>query len=47
MNSEHVLGDTVGGVVSETSGWTGGVRKAIMEQVQLKAGFEEWRLGTM
>lgn len=47
MNSERVLGDTRGGVVNERSRWADGVRKAIMEEAQLKAGFEQWSLGAM
>lgn len=43
VNAEHLLADTVGGMVNEKLKWTAGLRKAIMEVVRLKAGFEEWK----
>lgn len=43
MNSESLLGDTIGGMVNERSKWAGGVRKTILEEVRLKIDFEEWK----
>lgn len=43
MNSQHVLGDTMGGAVRERVKWTEGwrSRKPIKEEVKLKADFEK------